>query len=111
MVDPISTSAARPRIVRPGEDAGLPIAGHGCGRERPGHRWHRAGDSVSLSATAQSLPEELKGGPPMDLTIVAKIKEAIAEGKVSDRSGEDHGEPVRELHGTGLLIRSADRDT
>ena len=79
MVDPISTSAARPRIVRPGEDAGLPVQGSAAGATAP--TVTGAGDSVSLSATAQSLPEELKGGPPMDLSIVAKIKEAISEGK------------------------------
>lgn len=81
MVDPISTSAARPRIVRPGEDAGLPVQGSGAGTSAPTVSTTGAGDSVSLSATAQSLPEELKGGPPMDLSIVAKIKEAISEGK------------------------------
>lgn len=81
MVDPISTSAARPRVVRPGEDAGLPVQGTAAGAAGPTVISKGAGDSVSLSATAQSLPEELKGGPPMDLSIVAKIKEAISEGK------------------------------
>ncbi len=80
MVDPISTSAARPRIARPGEDAGLPVQGSAAGMASAPVP-SAAGDSVSLSASAQALPEELKGGPPMDLSIVAKIKEAIAEGK------------------------------
>lgn len=80
MVDPISTSAARPRIARPGEDAGLPVQGSAVAV--PSAAGSTAtGDSVTLSTTAQTLPEELKGGPPMDLTLVAKIKEAIAEGK------------------------------
>ena len=40
------------------------------------------GDSVSLSAAAQSMPAELKDpSPPMDLEIVKRIKDAIAEGK------------------------------
>lgn len=81
MVDPISTSAARPRIVRPGEDAGLPVQGTAAGAAAPASVGVTKGESVSLSAAAQSLPEELKGGPPMDLSIVAKIKEAISEGK------------------------------
>ena len=80
MVDPISTSAARPRIVRPGEDAGLPVQGSAVGVSSTAVP-NPKGDSVSLSTAAQALPDELKGGPPMDLTIVAKIKEAIADGK------------------------------
>ena len=80
MVDPISTSAARPRSVRPGEAAGLPVQGSAAGATTSAAPPAK-GDSVSLSVTAQVMPEDLKGGPPMDLTIVAKIKEAIAEGK------------------------------
>lgn len=80
MVDPISTSAARPRIARPGEDIAVPVPGSAA--QGPASAvGSAAGDSVSLSQAAQSLPAELKAGPPMDLTIVAKIKEAIAEGK------------------------------
>lgn len=80
MVDPISTSAARPRIARPGEDVGAPVQGSTANSSATAVG-QAAGDSVSLSPAAQSLPAELKGGPPIDLTIVAKIKEAIAEGK------------------------------
>lgn len=80
MVDPISTSAARPRIARPGEEAGAPVQGSIATGSAPAVG-PAAGDSVTLSPAAQSLPAELKGGPPIDLTIVAKIKEAIAEGK------------------------------
>lgn len=80
MVDPISTSAARPRIARPGEDTAVPIQGSTANGSAMAVGT-AAGDSVSLSPAAQSLPAELKGGPPIDLTIVAKIKEAIAEGK------------------------------
>lgn len=82
MVDPISTSVARPRISRPGEDAGLPVQGSAVGVPSTAVQTQTAaGDSVTLSPTAQALPEELKGGPPVDLTIVTKIKEAIAEGR------------------------------
>jgi negative regulator of flagellin synthesis FlgM len=101
MVDPISTSAARPRIVRPGEDAGLPVQGSAAGVMNTAVP-QASGDSVSLSATAQAMPEELKGGPPMDLTIVAKIKEAIAEGrypidleKITDSLFENYMELVQ----------------
>lgn len=84
MVEPISTSAARPRIARPGEDAGLPIQGAAAGAPDAAAKLSPpagSGDSVTLSATAQAMPAELKGGPPIDMTIVAKIKDAIAEGK------------------------------
>ncbi len=101
MVDPISTSAARPRIVRPGEDAGLPVQGSAAGVMNTTVP-QTSGDSVSLSVTAQAMPEELKGGPPMDLTIVAKIKEAIAEGrypidleKITDSLFENYMELVQ----------------
>jgi|GEM_PF-5511261 len=80
MVEPISTSAARPRITRPGEDAGLPVQGSAVSGASSAVST-AAGDSVSLSPTAAALPDELKSGPPVDLEIVAKIKEAIKEGK------------------------------
>ena len=38
-------------------------------------------DRVILSAEARGMPAELKAGPPMDIEIVRKIKEQIAEGK------------------------------
>lgn len=80
MVDPISTSAARPRISRPGEDAGLPVQGSAAGGASSAVL-PPAGDRVTLSPAAASLPDELKSGPPIDLPIVAEIKEAIAQGK------------------------------
>jgi negative regulator of flagellin synthesis FlgM len=81
MVDPISTSAARPRISRPGEDAGLPVQGSAPGGATSAVLTPPAGDSVTLSPAAASLPDELKSGPPIDLPIVTEIKEAIAQGK------------------------------
>ncbi|MCE6952962.1 flagellar biosynthesis anti-sigma factor FlgM [Cereibacter sphaeroides] len=39
------------------------------------------GDTVELSATALAMPEELRSGPPVDLQLVQKIKDAIADGK------------------------------
>ncbi|MEZ5753720.1 MAG: flagellar biosynthesis anti-sigma factor FlgM [Paracoccaceae bacterium] len=80
MVDPISTSGIRPRVTRPGEDAGVTVQGSAVGAAASAVPT-AAGDSVKLSPAAQALPEELKSGPPVDLQIVAKIKEAIAEGK------------------------------
>lgn len=81
MVDLVSSSSNRPRIVRPGEDLGLPVQGSGNGTGAVASTAAPAGDTVALSANATALPEELKGGPPIDLEIVAKIKEAISEGK------------------------------
>lgn len=81
MVDLISQSSNRPRIVRPGEDLGLPVQGTGNGTGAVAGTAAPNGDTLALSTDATALPEELKGGPPIDLEIVAKIKEAIAEGK------------------------------
>lgn len=83
MVEPISTSQGRPRISRPGEDVGAPAKGAGSAAAKSSTAASSAvGDSVSLSAAAQTMPAELKeAGPPMDLEIVKKIKDAISEGK------------------------------
>lgn len=80
MVEPISTSVARPRITRAGDEAGLPVQGSGAGQATASVAVP-SGDSVSLSPSATAMPDELKSGPPIDLTLVARIKEAIAEGK------------------------------
>ncbi|RHZ93351.1 flagellar biosynthesis anti-sigma factor FlgM [Cereibacter sphaeroides] len=40
-----------------------------------------SGETVELSAAALATPEELRSGPPVDLELVQKIKDAIAEGK------------------------------
>lgn len=83
MVESISTSQVRPRIARPGEDMSVPakVAGNADAKS-PVAAAPATGDSVSLSAAAQSMPAELKeSSPPMDLEIVKRIKDAIAEGK------------------------------
>jgi negative regulator of flagellin synthesis FlgM len=81
MVDPI-TASGRPRIARPGEEMGPALAGVAQAAPGQGTASKSASDVVSLSQTAQSLPPELsESGPPMDLEIVKRIKEAIAEGK------------------------------
>lgn len=81
MVEPVNTSIARPRIVKPGED----IATSTVGTQSASAAKRAAGatgDSVTLSEAAQAMPAELKeSGPPMDLEVVKKIKDAIAEGK------------------------------
>lgn len=79
MVEPISSSIARPKIARPGEDVGLPIAGSGASASATAVA-SPSGDSVSLSAAAQAMPAELNGGPPIDTDTVKRIKDAIAEG-------------------------------
>lgn len=83
MVEPISTSSARPRISRPGEDIGVPAKAAGAtDTKNTVAATPATGDSVSLSAAAQSMPAELKDpSPPMDMEIVKRIKDAIAEGK------------------------------
>lgn len=82
MVEPINTSQGRPRIARPGEDIGLSAGGAAAAGLASAAAPKAAGDSVTLSAAAQTVPAELKeAGPPMDLEIVKRIKDAIAEGK------------------------------
>ncbi|MGP3697157.1 flagellar biosynthesis anti-sigma factor FlgM [Rhodobacter sp. NSM] len=39
------------------------------------------GETVDLSAASLATPEELRAGPPVDLEMVQKIKDAIADGK------------------------------
>lgn len=80
MVDLISSFTPRPRIAKPGEDVGPSIAGPNAG-PAAGAVATPGGDTVALSAGATALPAELSGGPPIDLEIVSKIKEAISEGK------------------------------
>jgi negative regulator of flagellin synthesis FlgM len=80
MVDSISSSTARPRIARPGEDAGLTVQGSAVGGASSAVPT-AAGDSVTLSPAAATLPEELRSGPPIDKAVVGEIKDAIAQGK------------------------------
>lgn len=80
MVDLITPSNIRPRILRPGEDLGQPVAGSGKAQAN-GATPAVSGDTLTLSASATALPEGLGGGPPIDLESVKRIKEAIAEGK------------------------------
>ncbi len=79
MVDLISSFTPRPRITKPGDDLGISAGGPAAGAAATAAA--PSGDSVALSAGATALPEELSGGPPIDLAIVTKIKEAISEGK------------------------------
>lgn len=83
MVDAITSSQGRPRISRPGEDTGTAAGNVTTAKPQTQTGVSPAsGDVVALSQTAQTLPAELKeSGPPMDLEIVKRIKEAIAEGK------------------------------
>lgn len=82
MVEAITSSQGRPRISKPGEDIGTAAGSVAAKPQGPAGIQLGAGDVVSLSRSAQTLPAELKeAGPPMDLQSVKRIKEAIAEGK------------------------------
>lgn len=80
MVEPVMNSIGRLRPSRLAEDEATPV-----GRAAAGAAVRPAGtgaDAVDLSATATAgLPQELRAGPPMDLEIVKRIRDAIAEGK------------------------------
>lgn len=83
MVDIISSFTPRPRITKPGEEMGTAPAGASPAgaAAAPAAPSAPGADTVALSVGATALPEELAGGPPIDLEIVAKIKQAIEEGK------------------------------
>ncbi len=82
MVDIISSFTPRPRITKPGEDIATPVGTPAAGASAaPAAPAAPGADTVALSAGATALPEELAGGPPIDLEIVSKIKQAIEEGK------------------------------
>ena len=80
MIDPISSSTIRPRTARPGEDAGVTVQGSAVGGASSAVPT-AAGDSVTLSAAAATLPEELRSGPTIDKAVVGEIKDAIAQGR------------------------------
>jgi negative regulator of flagellin synthesis FlgM len=79
MVDLISSFTPRPRLAKSGEELGLTGGAAAAGGASAASA--ARGDTVAFSAGATALPAELSGGPPIDLEIVSKIKDAIAEGK------------------------------
>lgn len=88
MVEPVSSSAGKARVQRAGNDTATAKAGalEGLGNAAAGARLAPTGaegakETVSISEAAKALPAELKGGPPIDLESVARIKEAIAENR------------------------------
>jgi negative regulator of flagellin synthesis FlgM len=84
MVEPVSHSAGKARIQRPGtEPAATPGNGLSAAAPQPGAAAAKAVavDSISISATARTLPSELRTGPPIDIETVERIREAIAENR------------------------------
>lgn len=84
MVEPLSLAAGKARIQRPGNEAAS-ATGNGAStslsRTSQSSAAAAAGESVSISIAAQSLPDELKSGPPIDIETVTRIREAIAENR------------------------------
>ncbi|MBR9649670.1 flagellar biosynthesis anti-sigma factor FlgM [Thalassovita aquimarina] len=80
MVDPIkiSPNASATRSVSSGtpQTKAAPAA-----PQKAGSVAGAKTDAVSLSATASTLPGELKAGPPFDTEAVNRIKNQLAEGK------------------------------
>ncbi|NIY70908.1 flagellar biosynthesis anti-sigma factor FlgM [Marivivens donghaensis] len=82
MVDSISQSGGA-QIKRTADDAaarlqkakGGPTVGQPAAPAAP------AGENVEISApVAQPMPAELKSGPPVEMELVTRIQEAIANG-------------------------------
>ncbi|TCP61360.1 FlgM family anti-sigma-28 factor [Rhodovulum bhavnagarense] len=82
MVDSLGPMSGRPKTQRiandPAETPGTQVQrGPAASRAVP----VTAGDQVSLSQEARQLPAGLEAGPPLDLPLVKKIKDAITEGR------------------------------
>lgn len=84
MVDSISQSAAKLRLLRsdnePGAVGGKSASVSGA-RSSGASSFISAGDQLSISPAAKGLPEELRLGPPVDIETVEKIKEAIEQNR------------------------------
>lgn len=85
MVEPVSHSAGKSRIQRPGSESphvaapGTQSTATARGPEASAKLG--AADSLTLSAAAQTLPSALRSGPPIDIETVTRIREAIAENR------------------------------
>ena len=81
MVNPLSPSGS-PRLRLPTEAEGSGLRGGPAGVARPASGGTvNAADSLSLSPGASTMPEALRGGPPIDRGLVDRISAAIAEGR------------------------------
>lgn len=78
MVDSISQSGGAPGVKRTVDDtAGRLQQSKGAATTTPPAA---AGESMQISTSTQAMPAELKAGPPIELELVTRIQEAIAEG-------------------------------
>ena len=79
MVDSVSARSSGP-IRRPGDlDKAAPQARVGI--SGMAQTTGASAESVSLGAMAQTMPGELRSGPPIDTAAVGRIKQAISNGK------------------------------
>jgi negative regulator of flagellin synthesis FlgM len=78
MVDSISQSGGAPGVKRATSDtaARLQQSKGATTTAQPA----TAGETTQISTSAQGIPAELKAGPPIELELVTRIQEAIAEG-------------------------------
>ncbi|MFY0682367.1 MAG: flagellar biosynthesis anti-sigma factor FlgM [Thalassovita sp.] len=80
MVDPIkiSSNASATRAVS--SSTSSPVKAQTAAPQKSESVAGAKTDAVSLSATASSMPSELKAGPPFDTEMVNKIKDQLSEG-------------------------------
>jgi negative regulator of flagellin synthesis FlgM len=77
MVDSISQSGGAPGVKRATSDTAARLQqSKGATTAQPA----TAGETTQISTSAQGIPAELKAGPPIELELVTRIQEAIAEG-------------------------------
>ncbi len=79
MVDSISQSGGAGGIKRTMDDASARVQKAKVGAPATGPA-APAGDDVQLTAMGGVLPQELKSGPPIEMALVTKIQDAIANG-------------------------------
>lgn len=104
MVNPISLNG--PSRARPAAeaDAGKSQVATGASSAPTA-----SADQLVLSASAHSLPQALRDGPPIDRALVDKIGAAIAEGRYPlnpDAIATAIMQEINDLHG----VRKADHD-
>ena len=78
MVDSISQSGGAPGVKRATDGTAARLQqSAGAAQSSPPAT---SGESMQISTAAQTVPAELKAGPPIELELVTRIQEAIAEG-------------------------------
>lgn len=80
MVDPIKLSSTASATRAVSTSTSSSAKAHSAAPQKADSVAGAKTDAVSLSATASTLPSELKAGPPFNTEMVNKIKDQLSEG-------------------------------